>query len=432
MTQPLALARPSSANTCLHDLLRLPGQLNWRHVLERTVTHPHEAATKRGGSIRSGRPRFPLQLALSRFRDHPAPPEVIRALIDAYPAAIGQRDEIGNTALYYATIHSTKEVVRMVLEANPLAAGHAEHYYEKLPIHVARDEGTARVLLDAHPKGVATRCHLGQLPLHRACLNRDASPELCRLLVEEGMKQGLGGEAGKGGMLCLDHSGKTPLDYLCDKIVRGSDWGCDENKNTSNMKSTNAGNRHGHGGSRKAMSHLWQKLTVLLGAALPPFNCHDNCHNLLTLHATVEAGCSFELVEKAMQAYPNQVFELDCLGRSCVAIAAGNKCTSPAVIEMLLQASEAPEATQVEAGACHYGGINCVADRDGKHVLHHAAESGRPYDHALNAIVESNPSALHIRDRNGNYPLMSAAMGKDSDVAVIFHLLREAPTVLPV
>ena len=115
-----------------------------------------------------------------------------------------------------------------------------------------------------------------------------------------------------------------------------------------------------------------------------------------------------------------------------MAIAAGNKCTSPAVIEMLLQASEAPEKTQVEAGACHYGDINCVVDRDGKHVLHHAAESGRPYDHALNAIVESNPSALHIRDRNGNYPLMSAAMGKDSDVAVIFHLLREAPTVLPV
>ena len=53
------------------------------------------------------------------------------------------------------------------------------------------------------------------------------------------------------------------------------------------------------------------------------------------------------------------------------------------------------------------------------------------YDHALNAIVVSNPSALYIRDRIGNYPLMSAAMEKDSDVAVIFHLLREAPTVLP-
>ena len=62
-----------------------------------------------------------------------------------------------------------------------------------------------------------------------------------------------------------------------------------------------------------------------------------------------------------------------------MAIAVGNKCTSPAVIEMLQQASEAPEATQVETGAYHFGGINCVADRDGKHVLHHAAESGRPY-----------------------------------------------------
>ena len=426
MTQALALARPSSANTCLHDLLRLPGKLNWRHVLERTATHPHEAATKRGGSIRSGRPRYPLQLALSRFRDHPAPPEVIRALIDAYPAAVGQRDEIGNTPLYYATIHSTKDVVQMVLEANPSAAGQAEHYYEKLPIHVAREEGTARVLLDAYPKGVATRCHLGQLPLHRACLNRDASPELCRLLVEEGLKQGLGGGSGNGGVHVRDHSGKTPLDYLCDKIVRGSDWGCcDENKNTTNMQKSTSG-------SRKSISHFWQKLTMLLGAVLPPFNCRDTCHNLLTLHAAIEGGCTFELIEKGMQAYPNQVLELDCLGRSCVAIAAANKSTSPAVIEMLLQASEMAKVAQTMASGYTRGNISCVADREGKHVLHHAAESGRPYDHALHSIVVSNPSALHIRDGNGNYPVMSAAMRSDGDIGVIFHLFREAPCVLPV
>jgi hypothetical protein len=420
--QPLVLARPSSANTCLHDLLRLPGQLSWRHVLERTATHPHEAATKRGGSIRSGRPRYPLQLALSRFRDHPAPPEVIRALIDAYPAAVAQRDEIGNTPLYYATTHSTKDVVQMVLEANPSAAGHAEHYYEKLPIHVARDEGTAQVLLDAYPKGVATRCHLGQLPLHRACLNRDASPELCRLLVEEGLKQGLGGGSGSGGVFVRDHSGKTPLDYLCEKIVRGSDWGCDENKNTINAKST---------GVRKSMSHFWQKLTMLLGTVLPPFNCRDTCHNLLTLHAAIQAGCSCELIEMGLQEYPNQVFEMDCLGRSCAAIAAGSKYTSPAVIEVLLQASEAAKVAPANTNGYCYGSVNCVVDRFGKHVLHHAAESGRPCDHALHSIVASNPSALHIRDCNGNYPVMSAAMGKNSDIGVIFYLLREAPSVLP-
>ena len=404
----VAAAAAASPPVSLQDLLRSAGPVDWLSVLNRTSSHPHEACTKRGGLIHRGRARYPLQLALTRFRDSPAPLEVIRQLIDAHPRAVFCRDEIGNSPLYYATIHASKDVVQMLLDANPAAASLPEKYYEKLPIHVAREKEVGLILIKAHPQGVATRCHLGQLPLHRACLNRDASSEFCRLLVEEGKKQGIGGSQGRGGAFVSDLCGKTPVDYLADKIAHAEKW---RKGNNMDCGAT----------STPATVHLWQKFSVLAAAVLPPMHCQSpSTDRILTLHAAIELGCSTKLIKLAMQNRPNEVTALDCLGRSCLAIAASNKKTSQAVIDMLTHAFASLGCVD----------ILCIADRDGKLPLHHAASSGRAYDSAMHAILVSNPSALMTRDGTGHFPVMLAAIDGNSDLNVVYNLLKETPAVV--
>jgi ankyrin repeat protein len=101
-------------------------------------------------------------------------------------------------------------------------------------------------------------------------------------------------------------------------------------------------------------------------------------------------------------------------------VAASKQNTSHGVIDMLIDASASLGSTDV----------HCIADRDGKLPLHHAAASGRAYDSAMRAILASNPSALMTRDRNGNFPVMLAAIDDNSDINVVYNLLKETPNVV--
>ena len=70
-------------------------------------------------------------------------------------------------------------------------------------------------------------------------------------------------------------------------------------------------------------------------------------------------------------------------------------------------------------------------DMLGRLPLHHAVVSRRQYDNAIKAIIKAAPQALEIKDGITHlYPFMMAAVGKDSDIDLIYRLLAEAPGLM--
>jgi ankyrin repeat protein len=99
--------------------------------------------------------------------------------------------------------------------------------YKKLNLlHYVANGGkvnVAKQLLKACPESISFVDENGRLPIHVACLHSCSVPQsqLLRLLLKEGIKQKI---EGKGGLLLVDDTGKSALDYAIDKLP------CDERR----------------------------------------------------------------------------------------------------------------------------------------------------------------------------------------------------------
>ena len=162
----------------------------------------------------------------------PAPPDVVRGLIEAYPPAVSHQDSTGQSAIYYACYYrSSPETLRALLKpfrdaansplsepisywSHPARRG-AEH--GSLPLHVAFEPHAALELLDVYPEGVSVRDKEGEIPLHSVVSWGEAGA--ARILVRAGIEQNVGGVIGAGGALVRDKYGKTPLDRACEHVV---------------------------------------------------------------------------------------------------------------------------------------------------------------------------------------------------------------------
>ena len=82
-----------------------------------------------------------------------APANVVRMLLDAYPAGAKEKNEYGRLPLHCAAAHNAPaDVVRILAEACPEAKNIMDNYGE-LPVHIAKEENVPKEiikLLDVH------------------------------------------------------------------------------------------------------------------------------------------------------------------------------------------------------------------------------------------------------------------------------------------
>jgi hypothetical protein len=121
-----------------------------------------------------------------------AVPEVMKLLIDAYPAGKLQPDNQARTPLHFYATRNTDHVPCMTANAAMLADSGAAAMADRggmLPFHYACAYGTQpavlAVLADAYPPCVAARESHGRTPMHLAMVNahRDASPHTIQFLL---------------------------------------------------------------------------------------------------------------------------------------------------------------------------------------------------------------------------------------------------------
>lgn len=172
------LRRKSSARNIVtassdisQDLPALIKNLKWKSVIARLDCNPDEASYElngvmtRGG-FQAGESMTPLHYACERK----PPLEVVQALIEAHPEAIGTRMMPGGTLpLHIAcTWQSSPEVVSALLAADPTTAKVVDELGNR-PLHAACFSGTAlsivHDLLATYPKAVLSRNNQGSQPI---------------------------------------------------------------------------------------------------------------------------------------------------------------------------------------------------------------------------------------------------------------------------
>eukprot|EP00986_Skeletonema_menzelii_P001118 scaffold304_cov80-Skeletonema_menzelii.AAC.12 len=119
--------------------------------------------------------------------------EIIRCLLEYFPAAAGAIDEDGCTTLHAACFNSnvTLDIIRLLIGAAPASLRNVNKYDIAMPLHALCcnrkvDEAAAiqilKLLIEKYPEAIRHANNGGDLPIHMAAEWR--SPEFCRVLIE--------------------------------------------------------------------------------------------------------------------------------------------------------------------------------------------------------------------------------------------------------
>lgn len=146
---------------------------------------------------------------------HASPPDVniVRTLIDLYPAAASVADKAGYLPLHWA-VNSTNakvEIVRMLLKAYPEGAM-KPCKGGSLPLHwsVDRDKpllGIVEELTNTYRAGLSKSCALGWLPIHRCVDRADPKLSVLKWLINHY----------PNGLRVANSDGQLPLHRLVDR-----------------------------------------------------------------------------------------------------------------------------------------------------------------------------------------------------------------------
>ena len=144
-----------------------------------------------------------------------ATPEVMKLLIDAYPAGKLQQDNQSRTPLHFYATRNSDTVSAMMLNAELLSDTGAAELADRggmLPMHYACAYGTKPevlyVLASVYPESLVAKENHGRTPMHLAMVNahRDASPDTISFLLSY--------PDSKATINARDHDRYTPLHLL--------------------------------------------------------------------------------------------------------------------------------------------------------------------------------------------------------------------------
>jgi ankyrin repeat protein len=381
--------------------------LSWEAVEERLKTNPEDCFDKDSFGVTA------LNHCIrKRHTDVPLP--IIERIIEINPGAIILKDKMtGFNALHLAVDTDNLHVVKIILDKCTEAAT-GECKDGKLPIHFAKSEQVARLLIDQNPTGLGHISKSGHLPLFSACLNDHVPPEVIEIIIKEGSKFRIGQQYSNeascrscGGVLVKDLYGDTPIKIIFRRILF---------VNTSIQDDMD--------------NRLWGKLCIVLKYTYLALHGYPFCDESITIpkiHALIECGANPKIVQYVIKRYPNEVIKRDEFGKTPLSIAASKVDTMPEIIEILLKAEKNNKYGIVSSAR--------MTDNEKRLPLHLAVESGRTWVNGVENIVVAEPLALETRDiKTKMYPFMLAAVPSykwdNTCYDTIYTLLRAAPHVV--
>ena len=309
--------------------------------------------------------------------------------------------------LYDACYYSSKHLAKFIIDENVDMAKTDIDDNGNLLLHLCQNSAITKILLKAFPGGVARMNDEMDLPLHVA-IRKYRNPEIVHMLIDEGIKQQVGGTDGHGGIFVKNKNGYTPFSLLCHQFSSGIDL-------------VSIGFPLYQHDMR-----LWENLVSVVKAAFiiegkdskvegkPSEYLEKTCIPPMMLHKIIELNCPPEAIYLAHVINPLQVTEPDEKGYFPLSLALEKKSVPERVVMKLLK--DFPAA------------IN-VADKHGRFPLHLSASSGRAYEDGVEHIFKAQPSAISVADEDGMFPVMHAAAAEEASIDTIYRLLREYPAV---
>lgn len=369
--------------------------IDWSVVLDRAQSCPSDAAERDYGTFTLS----PLALAIDSRNSNPVPRDVLQAIIDGDPSAAMEWDETGALPLYWAAASEglSADALDVVLRSYPAAASCPTRRNEMLPLHIVSDSAKARVLIDAWPRGTFFRSSDGRLPLHFAA--RYGSPDLVRMLVDEGLERGGEETDGHGGVMTPSDDGLSPLEVICD-LIRCRTKVVDKKDGVFSSLD-------------EAGRMMMDKFDICADAVVP-------CTKTNCVHAAVLLSCYPEVVWHAIEMNPVRLETRDGEGRLPLHIAAEKSDTPKEVFRVLLHKCWGRRQS-----------TSAALDGAGRLPLALLALNRRVFDESFDLLVEAEPRALRVRDTpSGLFPYMLAAMGNDSALDTIYGLLLKDPSLV--
>ena len=383
---------------------------DWQAVSQRLFTHPLEAARPHVTSTCLSFTFFPLYIAL-RNEVTPVTPHVIRRLIELYPTAL--KEETIFMAL--RNPQTSSEVMKALLEAK-LTFATTKYLWYATTLHYAAMRGTSlpavKALIDANPSNLGVKDHDERLPLHAAC--SEGEPEILKLLIQEGVKHGVGGnhEYACGGLFEQDRSGDTPLNCAMKRMIFLQDCHSynshtNKQKNVSPNIKKSLSRYYNSTAFRTKCSNSWRGLTFCVQAtawedAKGQTNGISSCESDSFLRAAINL---------AVQSIPDHnsytlnEFSLD----------------SNVLFHLLLH-----------TGHCNKQRIaSTPIDHLGRLPFRIAYEKGLRKDTGLCQILRAYPEAIFALDINLELmPYLMSTFGKEFGLNSLFSLLKGIPPIL--
>eukprot|EP01083_Nonionella_stella_P023946 66248_1 len=331
--------------------------------------------------------------SFSWILSHYPPPHVIEVIMSRYQQIIFRDDNSIKATLDIALYLSSAPVVEFIASRYKyvIEGKISKDFSGDFPLHRARNERIAAILLREHPAGVCQTNSDRDLPLHVA-VKKFRSNAYIRLLLEYGRSTNLGGEGGRGGILVKNKSGETPLSLLFKQISKGFDTTV-----SIPISHTDFG--------------LWKTLKTIISACFD----FDSVENFHFLHALIGMKCPPEALHLSCVMEPQLLSEQDEKRRSPLSLVAGNLAYPRKTLEHLIL---------LFSRAAH------ISDIHGRYPLHWATLCGRHFLSGTNLLLTENPIVAVIPDNQGWYPFMLAASSCDSNTDLIYRLLRENPGVI--
>eukprot|EP00529_Nitzschia_sp_RCC80_P024625 CAMPEP_0113482648 /NCGR_PEP_ID=MMETSP0014_2-20120614/23030_1 /TAXON_ID=2857 /ORGANISM="Nitzschia sp." /LENGTH=447 /DNA_ID=CAMNT_0000376177 /DNA_START=214 /DNA_END=1557 /DNA_ORIENTATION=- /assembly_acc=CAM_ASM_000159 len=334
------------------------------------------------------------------------------AIVTTATASVGDQQQQQNNGGGLAfddsssVVHNANEIVRLLLsQPSGRMLAQTPNKDGIFPIHLCRSKDTAELLVDVDHQCVCRRSHRsGSLPLHHM----------------------------------IESSGPIDPD-LCHYIVqRTLDLGRSRSSsNTSGMSIPPLGgiltrNRHGKTPLSLLVNHIDDDMikitnrnkmwSVLRETFLPIMMSTATITRGLELHTLVDYRClhSERMMDMALKLYSHQTSFRDELGRTPlhVAVADTGSCRcSYEALQSLIDAN--PKAPR-------------MADKDGRLPIDWAAECPHVSTRNLALLVKGEPRAIDTRDlQTHRYPFVAAALKEHhNSINNTYILLRSKPHVL--
>lgn len=402
-----------------HHLERLTGAINFLHLIPSSVNVDWDAVAKRLKSHpQDALEKFTnyqhtiLNIAI-RNRATPIPASIVKSLL----LVAGLDVEADDLFVACENTSLSGDVVAEILDHCPNLISVTRVQNHELPLHIAVRCGhmeATRVLVCRYPPALATKDRNGDLPLHNA-MYYDVSTEMIKLLISEGCKIKIGGdEQGAGGLFVKNNDGNLPLDLALDRV-------------NSLLQDVNEGEAE-----EADINDRWQSLMVCLQAAGAAKTRQPDCFSYPFLHAVMMFAASSpyeKIISKALdECSDDSLVEKDPLGRTPLDLAIEKRLAngefedtkfSEHLFTVLLGSSDKQRQTTAS-----------TKDKDGRYILHRAAEAGVRLEEGLERIVAAYPVAVEQQDTKSRlYPFMLAATSnKNESINEVYYLLRMHPS----